>query len=298
MDLKQPKTYDEQIQILKDHKLIIDDEERAKKILQEVGYYRFTGYAIQFRLGVNDSTYKDGTLLSQIADIYDFDTELRRILKNYLEIIEVFFRNKMSYRFSLIKCSTPPHDQHYDENNYYNKQGFNDIMNGFNREESNYYKDSLIVKHHNAKYNGKMPLWAMTELLSFSKLSMLYSAMYYSEQNAIAKDVGVKGDTLKNHLHAMSVLRNKCAHAARLFNTTFNPPVHLSERFLKKNKSVRTDSLFAYIVVLLKRLPNKNFRDNFRNDICSLVSKYAEKVDISSIGFPENYQEIFDKNMR
>ena len=37
-------------------------------------------------------------------------------------------------------------------------------------ENPNYYKDSLIVKHHKLKYSSKMPLWVIVE---FSKKSLI-----------------------------------------------------------------------------------------------------------------------------
>ena len=43
-----------------------------------------------------------------------------------------------------------PYDQHYDENNFYNRKGYKEVMENFGREK-NYYKDSLIVKHHKIK---------------------------------------------------------------------------------------------------------------------------------------------------
>ena len=42
-------------------------------------------------------------------------------------------------------------------------------------------------------------------------------------------------DTLENHLHCLSVLRNKCAHAARMYNTDFNPPAKFTSSFLRKH---------------------------------------------------------------
>jgi abortive infection bacteriophage resistance protein len=45
-----------------------------------------------------------------------------------------------------------------------------------------------------------MPLWVIVELMSFSNLSKLYSAMYYSEKDAIANMVGIGRDTLENIL--------------------------------------------------------------------------------------------------
>lgn len=77
-------------------------------------------------------------------------------------------------------------------------------METFSREK-NYYKDSLIVKHHQIKYSSKMPLWVIVELMSFSNMSKLYSSMYYSEKDAIAHMVGVGRDTLENHLHCLPV---------------------------------------------------------------------------------------------
>ena len=51
-----------------------------------------------------------------------------------------------------------------------------------------------------------MLLWVIVELMSFSNMSKLYSSMYYSEKDAIARMVGVGKDTLENHLHCLSVL--------------------------------------------------------------------------------------------
>ena len=83
----------------------------------------------------------------------------------------------------MAKCTEAPYDQHYDENNFYNKKGFKEVMENFSREK-NYYKDSLIVKHHKIKYSSKMPLWVIVELMSFSNMSKLYSSMYYSEKRS------------------------------------------------------------------------------------------------------------------
>lgn len=46
--------------------------------------------------------------------------------------------------------------------------------------------------------------------------------------------VGVGKDTLENHLHCLSVLRNKCAHAARMYNMNFNPPAKFTTFFFEE----------------------------------------------------------------
>lgn len=43
MDLKKPLTFDEQLDKLINHGMIVADREKAKDILKRVNYYRFTG---------------------------------------------------------------------------------------------------------------------------------------------------------------------------------------------------------------------------------------------------------------
>lgn len=137
----------------------------------------------------------------------------------------------------------------------------------------------------------------MVELMSFSNISKLYSSMYISEKETIAQAVGIKYKTLENHLHCLSVLRNKCAHAARLYNTEFNPPARFTKTFLQKNPEVRNDSLFAYALVLLKRLPDANSKRKLVDSIELVIEQYKDDIDMSLIGFPENYLEILNNNV-
>ena len=211
-------------------------------------------------------------------------------------VAEVYYRTQIAYGFSLAKCTETPYDQHYDENNFYNKKGYREVMENFSREK-NYYKDSLIVKHHKMKYSSKMPLWVIVELMSFSNMSKLYSSMYYSEKDAIAHMVGVGRDTLENHLHCLSVLRNKCAHAARMYNTDFNPPAKFTTSFLRKHPEIKNNSLFAYTLVLLKRLPDEESKKSLMQTVETVIDEYRNDIDLKLIGFPENYLEIMKNNL-
>ena len=49
MNLKKPLDFSEQISKLKEHNVEIKDEEAALKVLSKINYYRFSGYALQFR---------------------------------------------------------------------------------------------------------------------------------------------------------------------------------------------------------------------------------------------------------
>ena len=146
--------------------------------------------------------------------------------------------------------------------------------------------------------NKHGPLWVIVELMSFSNISKLYNSMYISEQKAIADVVGISFGTMSNHLHCLSVLRNKCAHASRLYNTDFNPPVKFTSEFLKKNPEVKNNSFFAYLLVLIKRLPEKECRDALLLELDTLLEKYKDDIDLECMGFPKNYQKILENNAK
>ena len=70
MELKQPMSYEEQLHRLIMHGIVVDDRERAIDILKRVNYYRFTGYALQFRVSQEDSTHVENTNLAKVYNLY------------------------------------------------------------------------------------------------------------------------------------------------------------------------------------------------------------------------------------
>lgn len=288
MPLKKPLTFDEQIIQLQTHGMVIPNANQAIDVLKTINYYRFTGYAIQFRKDPHDSDFRKGITFEEIYSIYLFDTDLRDLLRKYLEIVEVYYRTQIAYNFSISNCLQPPHEQHYAPSFFENPKGHQEIINSLQRECSN-RKDELFVQHHSSKYGNKMPLWVIVELLSFSNLSKLYNAMKCKEKNKISTSVRTRSNILTNHLHCLSVLRNKCAHNTRLYNSVFSPPAILGRSFLKKNPQVDNSSFFAYLLVLKKRLPNSELQAKIKNEFEALLNKYAGQIDRTLLGIPDNY---------
>lgn len=124
MDLKKPLTFEEQLQKLKDHGIAVSDEAEAVCALKKINYYRFTGYALQFRVDPKYSNYTEGTTFESVYHIYLVDERLRDLFRMYIEKAEIYYRTQIAYGFSVVKCVAPPHDQHYDKDNFYN--GFPD----------------------------------------------------------------------------------------------------------------------------------------------------------------------------
>lgn len=79
MELKKPLEYDEQVDRLIAHGMIIDDKEEAIETLKMINYYRFSGYALQYRINPQDSTYKEGTTAACLRFIRSMRDVLRII---------------------------------------------------------------------------------------------------------------------------------------------------------------------------------------------------------------------------
>ena len=256
INLKKPITYEEQVNKLREHNLEINDRKNVISFLESVNYYRFTGYLVQFR-----ETKGEGKLdpslhvqFDKARSIYEFDRELRNFLLRYLEIVEVYCRSLIAYEFSRAVCVTEPFNQHYLFQRYSKPDKAEELFHKI-EENIDRFKDSLIIKHHKAQYGGKYPVWVIVEMLSFSELSKLYSCLPEDVKVIIARRMQTSADTMENYMHCLSVLRNKCAHAGRLYNSNMtNPTPRFSKRLLKARPDFKKDSLFAFVVNVSKCL--------------------------------------------
>lgn len=91
---------------------MFDDEEKAKEILLDVGYYRLGFYSFPYEIKFpclehRDHKLKPGTTFKSVYDLYEFDTRLRRLLLNALDRIEVNIRTKFIYNISLRYIDDP-----------------------------------------------------------------------------------------------------------------------------------------------------------------------------------------------
>ena len=70
IDLKKPLAFDEQLDKLVAYGMVILDREKTKDILKKVNYYRFTGYALQFRKDLFGSDYIEGATFETVYPLY------------------------------------------------------------------------------------------------------------------------------------------------------------------------------------------------------------------------------------
>ena len=132
--MKDPKTIDQQVQILIDRGLIVSDIEIAKEFLNQVNYYRFSGYLKLF--SANDK-FNENTTFENIVEVYNFDCELRKLLYIYLGYIEVLIKTQLALNLSLNIDAI----FYLNKNNFLDEDRFDRLQNDIN--DSNFEQNAL-----------------------------------------------------------------------------------------------------------------------------------------------------------
>lgn len=282
-ELKNPKTFDEQLDKIKQRGCIVADDVWAKSILKQINYYRLTAYFLPYK--ELDETYVDGTTFNNMYRTYEFDRKLRHLLFTTVEEIEIMLRAQLSY-YHAHKYGALGYE---DENNYNNKHDHNKFMSQINIDiERN--KNKLAVKHHKEFYGGKFPIWVVIELFTMGQLSFFYSDMLRADKKSIAKDLyGTTDTNVESWLKCITELRNNCAHYSRLYNTRL-----ISIPATPKNfPHTLGRMVFDYILVLkfLYYDPIK-WKNEFMVNLETLINEYETSIELKHIGFPNDWQSI------
>ncbi|MDF2456208.1 MAG: protease [Cytophagaceae bacterium] len=88
-------TYADQLQQLKDRGLIIESEEKALHLLENISYYKLSGYWYPMLAQPKSlHRFKEEASFNTAFKIYCFDREFRRLILSELEKIEVAIERK------------------------------------------------------------------------------------------------------------------------------------------------------------------------------------------------------------
>lgn len=284
--IKEPKTFSQQIDILKKRGLNVSDEEKAEFILSNINYYRFTAYLLQFKN--QDNTYKEGITFEHIYSLYMFDKELRTLVLDILGSIEIAFRTYMAYTMAINHGAIGYlKKENYIDNYFYNKF----LLTIEEEKKKNISKP--FIRHHIDNYEGKLPSWVVVEIMTFGTLSKLYSNMIPSDKNYIKNNFcNLNVKILDSWLQSLTHLRNQCAHYGRLYD--YDLPIIKIKKEYKQYK-LNTKKLFPYIIAIKHICVNKEYWDKFFISLRQICIKYQSYIDLKCIGFPDNWEGILSK---
>ena len=97
---KQLISFTDQITLLKKRGLSFNDEVKALHLLQNISYYRLSGYWYPLLADKQNHIFKPGSTFEVAYKIYKFDSELRKLVIAELEKIEVAVRTQVTYVLS------------------------------------------------------------------------------------------------------------------------------------------------------------------------------------------------------
>jgi abortive infection bacteriophage resistance protein len=285
----------DQIALLGQRGLIINNPVDISQFLQHIGYYRLAGYWQIFQNDPVEHTFIPGTTLEQIMELYNFDRELRFLLLDAIERIEVSFRSVMVNEMSGNHGPT----WFSDPRLVFSEETLNTTIETINHELDRSKED--FVKHHDRKYGKAQhpPAWKTMQVLSMGALSKIYGNIHKDvpEKKNIAKIYKLPADTwLQSWMQVVSALRNFCAHHARVCYRVFNfLPKEIRRTQLPWIQNIPPVSrqlnqhLYYQLCVVRYLLQTANPDNNFNAQLKRLIARYPG-IDLNRMGFVPGWE--------
>ncbi|WP_287603214.1 Abi family protein [Thiothrix sp.] len=221
---KPPLSFADQAQRLRERGLSFDDPAHVEHYLSHIGYYRLSAYWLPFELPSSDGItrchqFQVGTTFEQILQLYIFDRKLRLLAMEAIERIEVALRTRWAGSMSL------RHGSHAHMKHELFKCPWNHARDlGKMVNELHESKETFIV-HYRDRYTEPFlpPIWAVVETLTLGALSRwLKNTKDMVVKKEIMRSFGMPTvEIMEGVFHALTPIRNVCAHHSRLWNRRF-----------------------------------------------------------------------------
>lgn len=218
---KSATTVDQQLDLLKSRGLTVNDTDKAREILLDIGYYRLGFYLFPFEksypeLRNRTHEYVEETSFEDAVNLYYFDFDLRLLLMRYLNRIEIAFRTSLIYNLSNKYKSNPvwfvsptivnrPYALDFERKVY----------------TCDFKRNPVIHRHHLTNPNDRFaPAWKTLEFMTFGAVMKLYEQLKDRDDKIfIAHEFGVRQVvTFESYMHTIRQVRNACAHGLLLYD--------------------------------------------------------------------------------
>ena len=283
-----PMTIDEQVENLKSKGLIVEDEGYAKKILNDISYFRLIK-AYSLNLKPKNGYYEGKVTFEQLVELYLFNANFRQIIFPEIEKVEINVRCRIANYFAEQYGVLGYLEVANFVNPKYHKSFINDI-----EEEIKRNSKALFVKNFRDNYEGgELPIYALVEVFSFGTLSKFYKNMKNPDKKAVAVSFGIGYKYLESWLESVSYVRNICAHYGRLYNVKLSKTPILYKEY--SEVGIGNNRIYGVLLCLKHLLKNDSHWNIFIDNIELLFEKYPN-VDINTMGFPKKWKTLLTRN--
>ncbi|MFH0996418.1 MAG: Abi family protein [Pseudomonadota bacterium] len=288
-------TLDEQADLLASRGLDIPDRHRLLHYLKFIGYYRLSGYCLFYQAD-DFHHFKTGTTFQDVLDLYIFDRELRLLVMDAIERIEVAVRSCISNTMSL------HHGPHWfiNESHFIQDDRFRhvELIAKIKRETGhpnsptgNAKRREIFLEHYYSKYNEPAlpPCWMVAEVMPIGTWSLVFSHLKDSAmKQEICEPFEIHYKVMTSWLHTVNYMRNLCAHHLRIWNRSFS----ITPIKMKKYKKYFSSSMSFYDQAVVLHILMSVIADGSRwqKRLADLFDKHAS-VPIQAMGFPADWQD-------
>ena len=278
-------SYTDQVNLLQQRGMIIEDTATAIFYLQHINYYRLSAYWLPFEADHVTHEFKRGTTFEAVLQLYIFDRELRLLVLDAIERIEVSIRAQWAHQMA----------QHHGPHAHLNKDLAADLthweqnIEGVKKEVER--SDEIFIHHLRQTYSEPLPpIWAVCEVMSLGLLSKwYYNLRPMPTRRAIADVYSLDQKVLSSWLHHLSIVRNVCAHHSRLWDReiTFAPKVPKNKPSILSGEFVNSRKIYNSLVILLYWMDVIAPHHHWRKHLKELIAKHL--VSFNSMGFPSDW---------
>jgi len=304
MPNKPAYTIADQLKLLKSRGMLFRNEPKAADILKNISYYRLKGYWWDMQTDYTLHTLKPNTYFEDIVERYDFDRNLRLILFDAIERIEITLRTKMIYHLSIAYGGLWYQNPDLFETTTItlydgtvktiHQNTIDELQKEFNRSQEIFIKDHR--KHHPGK---DADAWKTMEVATLGTLSKLYKNLKHQlpEKAIIANEMGLNlHSELSSWLEAISYIRNIVAHHSRLWsrNMVKRPVSQLNNPkgawFNNPLTPVQPKKPFLIISCMLYLCNEISIGHQIKQNILDLFATYPQ-IPIYKLGFQNNWDK-------
>lgn len=297
---KSALSFQDQLQQLKDRGLVIEDDQRSIFLLENISYYRLSGYWYPLLQEPKSShIFKSNASFNQSFELYCFDKELRKLESSELEKIEVAIRAKMIYilahQYGPFWINDP--NLFFDQEKYF-------ATIKILKDEYKRSREDFILSFKSSYNDVLPPAWMMLEISSFGSLSYLYQNLNPGKsKRAIAKHFGLDDKTFSSWLHSIVYVRNICAHHSRLWNKmlSISPALPAKPNLQWLTVTTTTDTRDGKVLTINNRtyyilsmiiylLQTVNPTNKFKKKFFALLLEY-DIVDTAAMGFTSDWKD-------
>ena len=253
--------------------LSFPDVARAERYLSVIGYYRLSAYTRPFQQNLTTHQFHADVIFDDVLNLYIFDRQLRLLLLDALERVEVALRT----RISDIMCDRT-NDTHWYLNPVYFDAKYDHARL---LKEVRDYKDDFVTSYHQ-KYTtpADVPAWMGMQALTFGAVQKVLLNLRKREKESICKSFGFEMIPMVTWVYAMTTLRNHAAHHARTWNRTFHVNLPIGAPVPKTMRApidnTNDNVLDGYALVLEMFMQHVSPSSHWWSRVCELIQNYYD----------------------